>query len=135
MMEILERAKLVRETEDGVGVHLLQRLQGDPLLPFAVERLVDDAHPAPADLPNELEAVADDLGERVDGCVDGSHARPALEKTPRPRKRRMEPTKCCTSRRSRRQALPAPTISSWSAIRYLRRLLQGGIDGSPVPIG
>ena len=39
----------------------LRGLDGDALSALLVERLIDDAHAAMADLPDDLEAMVDDL--------------------------------------------------------------------------
>ncbi len=54
MVNVGERSKLLLEEIESARARVEKGLQGDVLLPFAVERLVDDAHAAAADAAEDL---------------------------------------------------------------------------------
>ncbi len=56
MLNVLERAKLVLEAEDPLRVQVAERLQRDARVTLAVQRFVDDAHPAGTEPAEDLES-------------------------------------------------------------------------------
>jgi hypothetical protein len=75
VVKVLKRAKLVLEPREGVGVVVAERLERDAHASLDVTRLVDDAHPALADLADELEALS---GDRVANGEQGDDQRSSL---------------------------------------------------------
>ncbi len=55
VLDAVERAELVLEAEERVGLHRPESLQCDALVPLAVDGLVDDAHSPRAQLAEDLE--------------------------------------------------------------------------------
>ncbi len=63
VMEPFDRPKLPLESREPVGREIAQRLERDPRVALAIDRLVDDPHPALAEGSNDLEARR--RGERL----------------------------------------------------------------------
>ncbi len=80
VLDVRQRAKLVLEAQDGVGLDGAQRLQRHARVALAIEGLVDDAHAPRADPTDDEEAIGP--GElvrlRLDLC-DHDLPRPARD--------------------------------------------------------
>ena len=68
MVQILEGAELALEAEERVGRHRAQGLERHARAPLLIERLVDHAHAARAEGPQQLEPA------RADEVVSGQDA-------------------------------------------------------------
>src|SRR5258708_32416038 len=108
MMQILKRAKFIFEPHERVGRKRPQRLDRDARSALAIERLVDNAHPALTQASNDVETL------RSGNC---GHQTPVS-------KIAVSPTRVNGGERSRAQPSPpsAPDFAP-SATRTMRRRL------------